>query len=694
MRGLSKGKLKGKIKLPKVKGKVNFDRLKFLGSKKAVVKGSRFGKQLTAILMLSMLVPVLVVGSILFMRMSTYINDDVRQNNAVILNEVDTFIRSELDSVTGVLTILTKDDYVNRMQPFIVESMFKNIQSAYNLIVNINVVDNTGRIIYSNLGSTGSLSAGYLDRAFEGEVTYSNIAILGSGTDTRKIIKQAFPIVSEAGRARGAIVGEISLNAFEQMVSSLQLPEGVEVLILSQDGLLLAHSNAESFTKLSKQLFTDYTPFVNATYDVTSKNIDFNKTDYLASYSRIPGLEWTIAVQVPETVAFKELSTSRNLFIGILILAAVLGYFGSKVIAARSVKPLLKVSEAALVASGGDFTVSIDDDTLKRKDEFGDLGRAFMAMVESFRGIITHLADSTDVLDSTADDLVQTSEVSNTLFEQIIEQAHHLSKTANDDMEHAKRVVLNVNEMNEGSENVAQNTDQLNMLIKNNVEFSNQGVMKLNRTAELIAQTVSAYEKIENNIKGLEKSAVDIGGITDSIVQIANQTNLLALNAAIEAARAGEAGRGFAVVANEIRNLADQSNQSASNITSIIKEIQGDIKETSEVFGDTSKMLENVAIASSETVAQMNEVLADSQKAALAIDEISAVTEEHAATSAQINEMMESMLETLNDTSKTTVEMSELINVQKNKNEETVEKIVSIKDLSSQFKDITDAFKY
>lgn len=673
-----------KLKKPNLKN-LNFNK-----------KGSKFGRRISAILISTMIIPVFVVGLILFMRMSSYINNDVEQNNAVILNEVDRYVNSELKAIDSLMKILTEVDYVKRMQPFVVGTMFESVQNSSEIIQTVNVIDTSGKIIYSSRGDKGIMKGDYLDAAYENGITFSGLIEVDTESGKQLVVRQVFPIESDTtGRARGLMVCEMSLDAFSKMLGTVNLPEGAEILIFSEAGNLVAHSNSEQFQALKAETFSEYLPVKDAvSEEFKSEKVKHQGTHYLASYKKIPGLNWIISAQIVESKAFKDVNTSRLLFVIILAMVVVVGYFISKLIAAYIVKPLLEVSKSALVASGGDFTVEVHHSVLKRNDEFGDLGRAFMSMMESFRSIVIHIKTSTNVLEMTTQELVSASEASTKTFVEIMDQSVHMSATAQDDIEHAKRVMINVNEMSEGSENVAQNTDQLNMLIKNNVDFSNQGVQKLDHTVNLINETVTAYEKIESNILGLQKSAVAIGGITDSIMEIANQTNLLALNAAIEAARAGDAGRGFAVVANEIRNLADQSNKSASNITSIIKEIQNDIRDTSSVFGEASKLLENVSSASKETVQQMNEVLADSQKAALAIDEISAVTEEHAATSAQINEMMESMLETLEDTSKTSKGMAGLVDEQKFKNENTVEKIRSIKDITDEFKNITESFKY
>ena len=84
-------------------------------------------------------------------------------------------------------------------------------------------------------------------------------------------------------------------------------------------------------------------------------------------------------------------------------------------------------------------------------------------------------------------------------------------------------------------------------------------------------------------IKSLGEKSDQIGGIVATITGIAAQTNLLALNAAIEAARAGEQGRGFAVVAEEVRHLAEESQQAAASISDLIEEIQKETQRTVQV---------------------------------------------------------------------------------------------------------------
>jgi methyl-accepting chemotaxis protein len=172
-------------------------------------------------------------------------------------------------------------------------------------------------------------------------------------------------------------------------------------------------------------------------------------------------------------------------------------------------------------------------------------------------------------------------------------------------------------------------------------------------------------------IRELGAKSEQIGGIVDAITGIAGQTNLLALNAAIEAARAGEQGRGFAVVAEEVRKLAEESQQAAASISSLIGEIQAEtgravevvelggqrtdegtktVQQAREAFERITTEVESVggrvgeiaaAVAQlSETSARMDAEIADvaaiSEQTSAATEQVSASTQETSAASQEI----------------------------------------------------------
>jgi methyl-accepting chemotaxis protein len=164
--------------------------------------------------------------------------------------------------------------------------------------------------------------------------------------------------------------------------------------------------------------------------------------------------------------------------------------------------------------------------------------------------------------------------------------------------------------------------------------------------------------EITTAIEGLARRSERIGGIVDTITGIAEQTNLLALNAAIEAARAGEQGRGFAVVAEEVRKLAEESQAAASQISSLIGEMQNEtnsvvivveegarrtadgvstVRETRDAF----QRIDTAVAAMSERVAEIaaasQQISADSERMQDEIAEVASVAEESSASAEQVS---------------------------------------------------------
>jgi methyl-accepting chemotaxis protein len=156
------------------------------------------------------------------------------------------------------------------------------------------------------------------------------------------------------------------------------------------------------------------------------------------------------------------------------------------------------------------------------------------------------------------------------------------------------------------------------------------GVEAAEHATEAIRAVAASSEQIAGAIQGLSERSQQIDGIVDTITGIAEQTNLLALNAAIEAARAGEQGRGFAVVAEEVRKLAEDSQDAAGRIAGLIGEIQAETEKVVAVVADGAKRTED-GVATVERTREAFEALG------AAVQDMSARVGEIATTVAQIS---------------------------------------------------------
>ena len=267
---------------------------------------------------------------------------------------------------------------------------------------------------------------------------------------------------------------------------------------------------------------------------------------------------------------------TENSVVRLLFLSVALAMLGGAVLAimlARHIsKPLAAVTRVAQSVASGDLNVQLP--TIKNRDEIGVLSRAVGGMVHSLREVIREVITQSESVAAASQELSAAAEEATASSEQVSDTLAQLAAGATDQ-------AISVGDTSSVIEQLAANAQQ----VAENAEIVGLSSGKAAKAAELGAvQAENAVQKIEQirNVSVQTAEAVfklgdqskQIGQIVDVIKGIADQTNLLALNAAIEAARAGEQGRGFAVVAEEVRKLAEQSSSSATQIASLIGNIQ------------------------------------------------------------------------------------------------------------------------
>jgi methyl-accepting chemotaxis protein len=160
-------------------------------------------------------------------------------------------------------------------------------------------------------------------------------------------------------------------------------------------------------------------------------------------------------------------------------------------------------------------------------------------------------------------------------------------------------------------------------------------------------------------VASLETSSKEIGSILNVIKEVAEQTNLLALNAAIEAARAGEHGRGFAVVADEVRSLANRTQQSAEQIQQMVNTLQQNTREATTVMSREKQKAEEVSVHTQEATASIQKIVESMNKIGDMSTQVATAAEEQGAVSEEISRNVTTVADFSNSNMSTTKQVSE-----------------------------------
>jgi methyl-accepting chemotaxis protein len=289
----------------------------------------------------------------------------------------------------------------------------------------------------------------------------------------------------------------------------------------------------------------------------------------------------------------------------------MLQFFIIAAVANLFVKPIQALCHALKAVEAGDLTKEVEH---RSRDEIGDLEKSFNDVLSKLNHIMREVDESGREMEQSA-------------F-QIAKISHEIAEVGRKEQSRSEEVNNATGQLQQISEDVQTQTTKAAGRARETEAQARAGIDTVQKNISEMDATVEEVHLAVDKIAELEKSATQIHVIISTIQDIAGQTNLLALNAAIEAARAGEQGRGFAVVADEVRKLAERTNQSAGEISGIIGQLGGKVQEvTTSMNVVVEKVHENQTLAgnTASVIERISADIEETAKANSAISEASAV---------------------------------------------------------------------
>ncbi|MFK7700835.1 methyl-accepting chemotaxis protein [Pseudomonas caspiana] len=350
------------------------------------------------------------------------------------------------------------------------------------------------------------------------------------------------------------------------------------------------------------------------------------------------------------TLAAEDTSTARSLQIGGTVAALLLGIFAAVVITRQITRPLQQTLEVVDRIASGDLTHTI---AVTRRDELGVLQQGIQRMGATLRDLISGIRDGVTQIASAAEELSAVTE--------------QTSAGVNNQKIETDQVATAMQEMSATVHEVARNAEQASVAAANADTQARDGDKVVGEAITQIEKLAGEVLRSSDAMTLLEQESDKIGKVMDVIKAVAEQTNLLALNAAIEAARAGEAGRGFAVVADEVRGLAQRTQQSTEEIESLIAGLQNGTRQVSQIMlgsrslTDSSVALTRKAGTSLESITQtVSSIQAMNQQIAAAAEQQSSVADEISRSIVNVRDVCEQTAEASEETAASSVELARL----------------------------------
>lgn len=432
---------------------------------------------------------------------------------------------------------------------------------------------------------------------------------------------------------------------------------------------------------------------VNATPGPPTHMVNFDKTKnaLVASFDEIINKQITAAKQ---TYSNSEIVYKKTLItlISLLIVCAIITLILSIVIIRSIVIPVNRVTTKLkeISQSNGDLTQRIG---YKSNDEIGELSSNFDLFVDKLQTIISEVAASAVTISSSSNQLNMATVVSTQALEEISNTVVKIASSTSDGAAAAEETTERLTEAAKFSEATAIASKNTTNNSRKAKEVAEDSAVKISEIVSSITDIADSSKEVSVLINELDESSKKIGDIIKIITSISEQTNLLALNAAIEAARAGDAGRGFNVVADEIRKLADESNNAAREISELVKENQ--LKSTSAVnsVGEVEEKVSLGVNIASEVGKSIQNIIENIQDIVNRIEQIDNANEEQAQSSKEVERAISSIAATSNEIAGGTENISASIEEQISTMTEIEEATERLSEMANKLKDITSGFK-
>ncbi|SDE98061.1 methyl-accepting chemotaxis protein [Sporomusa acidovorans] len=378
-------------------------------------------------------------------------------------------------------------------------------------------------------------------------------------------------------------------------------------------------------------------------YALYAANLDKQSTEYIDLMREFSDYYTELSQKMNEDnqAAFER---ANQITMGILLMAFLVLGLSSWYISKIITQPLTELTLVCDELATGDFRDK--PRRIIRKDEIGKVADSLVAMRSNVHTLMRKIDVSVEQVAAASEELTASADQSAQAATQVAGSIVAVAQGMGEQLSITGEAAAVIRQMSAGIQKIAGNANDVSGQSALAAQKANEGNIAADKAVRQMAHIEQTVTNSAGIVAKLGERSKEIGQIVDTIAGIAGQTNLLALNAAIEAARAGEQGRGFAVVAEEVRKLAEQSQEAAKQIATLIREIQGDTDKAVIAMGEGSQEVKMGAeivnasgLAFNEITKLVSQVSDQIKDISMAVDQMASGSQQIVSSVQQIDEL-------------------------------------------------------
>ncbi|OMP67993.1 methyl-accepting chemotaxis protein [Domibacillus epiphyticus] len=484
----------------------------------------------------------------------------------------------------------------------------------------------------------------------------------------------------------GVVAVNVQLSHLQELINQVEIGDEGYAFLLDKNKKFIAHPATEAGTEGKEDFYNNMYAQENGNFEYKYEGVE---RMMVFATNQLTG--WKIGGSVELSEVSEAASPILKKTVLVIVIAMIIGAFFVFLIVKSIIRPLIGLKEKAITVSKGDLTENID---VHSNDEIGQLGIAFNEMQESLKGLIQEVEHHAEQVASSSAELTANAEHTASATEQVSASIQEVASSAEKQTSGVDQNAQILAEISDGVSLIADHSTKVSKLAHHTTAQAESGGQAVSDTVNQMNSIHESVKESNTMIKSLSERSKEVSSILNVITGIADQTNLLALNASIEAARAGEHGKGFAVVANEVRKLAEQSQQSAKEIHEIVQGIQKDTENSVQVMARVTNDVQAGVEVSNEAIAKFNQILQSTKEITPQMEEINTTAQQMSAAVQEVTATAKELSNIAHGNAATSEEVAASTEEQLASMEEISASAESLSSMAEELNSLLSKFKY